>query len=249
MNNRPLFIALGALTLIIVCVLCYWLWSRNDGALLSLSVAEQASDVETANVIGKAFYTTQELTSSCGGEGCDLRLLFIDEKGSSNVIIDNFTALYRELTGETREVVELSPFYFPVSGDSLVFIETIGSSSCCGLTRFNVSEKTFDHLRALSSMRGDKASPDRSMILEMNSNGLVFAVYDTLTNNVIATVSAGPGETFIKEIGSYGGDPIGNYEWAGNLGFYYSVYAAAESLSGGYGTVRTEIESRHFALP
>jgi len=87
------------------------------------------------------------------------------------------------------------------------------------------------------------------MILEISSNGSMFTIYDTVTNNVIATVSAGPGETFIKEIGSYGGDPIGNYEWAGNLGFYYSAYTAAESLSGEYGTVRTEIESRHFSLP
>lgn len=249
MNNRPIFIALGALALIIVCVLCYWVWSRNNDALPPSSLLQEISGINKETATGKAFYTTQELTSSCGGEGCDLRLLFIDEKGTSNVIVDNFTALFREATGETREAVELSPFYFPASGDSLVFMEAIGSSSCCKLSRFNVSEKTFDRYRNLSSLTGDKASPDRSMILEMNSNGLVFTVYDTLTNNVIATISAGPGETFIKEIGSYGGDPIGNYEWAGNLGFHYSVYAASEPLSGEYGMVRTEIESRHFPLP
>jgi hypothetical protein len=245
MNNRTLFIALGVLALIILCVLCYWLWSRNDGVLQLPSTAEQIS----TSASGKAFYTTQELTSSCEFEGCDLRLLFVDENGASNVIVDNLTALFRESTDETRDFVDISPFYLPENGDSLIFIETIGSSACCKLTRFSISQKTFDRYRSLSTMRGEMASPDNSMILEMSSDGSALTIYDTLTNNRIATVSAGPGETFVKEIGGYGGEPIGNYEWAGNLGIYYSVYATSQALSGESGMMRTEIERRHFRLP
>jgi hypothetical protein len=175
---------------------------------------------------GKEFYVAQELSKTCEYGACDIRLLRIDENGTSSVVSENLTSEFRKHLGEEDAgFITIHPFYFPTDGDELVFVTGEGSSKCCALYGFDVSSRSFTDKGRVSDMVGDLASPDNSKVLRMSDDGKELIVSDVLSNTVIATIQAKPGESFTAQIGGYGGDALGEYVWIDyGDGFRYSIF-------------------------
>jgi len=202
------------------------------GGVLCHSLSEGSGRGDDAKPgSGKTLYVTQELRDTCEFEDCDIRLLEIQPDGSSSILVENLTELFRMHYEWDDRPIAIDEFYFPPEGDRLYFVTAIGSSSCCRVHGFDVSEGRFFDLEhgSLSSMRGDLASPDGSMILRMSSDGTELSVSDVVTDTIIDRVRAAPGETFTESIGTYGGDPIGRYAWKYD-GFEYTVFSSSEAL-------------------
>lgn len=197
------------------------------------SAEEDIATNESLTIGSIISYETEEIRDNCqSGYDCHIRLWGIDEKGLKALIVDDLTSLFRHTTGKDDRY-SIQKFLFPEHSSTLIFEATIGSSGCCSLYAYDVSKGVFtEHGRVRSMLGGELPSPDNTKIIKFVPPGAELHVLDVLTNGVIATVKAGPGETFSKGDNGYSGDPYGAYEWIDNSSFSYEVFSSVDMPEG-----------------
>lgn len=201
--------------------------------VISAEPLEEEIAVNESLVVGPIVrYETEDIKSTCRtGDDCHIRLWGIDADGLTALIVSDLTELFRQNTG-LDERYSIYKFLFPERSDTLIFGATIASSGCCSLYAYDVPTQTFTrHGRSSSMVGGEAPSPDNTKIIRFAQEGAALEVLDVLSNSVIATVKAGPGESFSEAINGYSADPYGSYEWINTSSFWYEVFSSADELS------------------
>ncbi|GEM_PF-1542313 len=248
MSTKPWIVWGIGVVVIVGVVTALWMMfmSPRETTIVEEGGEEQSGSNEGLVTGPIVRYDTEEIRGDCeSGYDCHIRLWGIDEQGLTALIVDDITDLFQQTTGIDGYTIE--KFFFPAQSDTLIFKAAIGSSSCCTLYAYDVSEKTFtEHGRVGTMTGGELPSPDNSRMIKFAQEGAELQVIDVLSNRVIATVKAGPGESFTKAINGYGADPYGAYEWITLNSFSYEVFSSADKA--GMDAPRPLKEKRTFVI-